>query len=50
MADARSAAALEIRKLRKKLRQIENLERKTRELTDEEILKVKSRRIASYVC
>lgn len=34
------SAALEIRKLRKKLRQIENLERKDGDLLDEELLKV----------
>ncbi|KAK3104936.1 hypothetical protein FSP39_013481 [Pinctada imbricata] len=37
---ARTSAALEIRKLRKKLRQIENLERKDRDLTDEELIKI----------
>lgn len=37
---SRTSAALEIRKLRKKLRQIENLERKDGDLLDEELLKV----------
>ncbi|XP_033763511.1 mitochondrial division protein 1-like [Pecten maximus] len=40
MAAARTSAALEIRKLRKKLRQIENLERIDRELTDDEYYKI----------
>ncbi|XP_060071308.1 uncharacterized protein LOC132551211 [Ylistrum balloti] len=40
MAAARTSTALEIRKLRKKLRQIENLERIDRELTDEEYYKI----------
>ena len=40
MASARTGAALEIRKVRKKLRQIENLERHDRDLTDEELNKV----------
>lgn len=37
----------EIRKFRKKLRQIENLERLDRDLTEEEIEKVKQERNAS---
>lgn len=37
---SRTSPALEIRKLRKKLRQIENLERKDGDLLDEELLKV----------
>lgn len=40
MAAARTSAALEIRKLRKKLRQIEHLERLEREWTDDEYDKV----------
>lgn len=41
---SRTSAALEIRKLRKKLRQIENLERKDGDLLDEELLKISKKR------
>lgn len=40
MASARTGAALELRKIRKKIRQIENLESLDRDLTDEELNKV----------
>ncbi|CAC5392953.1 unnamed protein product [Mytilus coruscus] len=40
MASARTGAALEIRKIRKKIRQIENLESLDRDLTDEELNKI----------
>ncbi|XP_061189590.1 uncharacterized protein LOC133197526 isoform X2 [Saccostrea echinata] len=41
---SRTSAALEIRKLRKKLRQIENLERKEGDLLDEELTKISKKR------
>ncbi|XP_076086696.1 uncharacterized protein LOC143057292 [Mytilus galloprovincialis] len=40
MASARTGAALELRKIRKKIRQIENLESLDRDLTDEELNKI----------